>query len=120
MTVDAGFARWLKEGIIYASATDTAIETKWGARARSTDVGSPLATKAGAEAEAARQLAFLGGPLVIDDHVVAGLRADLIGQPVTLTINRLGYDAGVVVFVIGAAESDQVEQTTLTVVRRLT
>lgn len=119
MSVDPGFARWLKEGIIYAPAEDGAIGAAWGDLARSTDVGSPFATPGGAAAEASRQLAFLKGPLVIDEHLIAGSRYDLLGRAVTLTADRLGYDAGVTVFVVGAEELDDTDQTKLTVVRRL-
>lgn len=119
MNVDPGIARWLKEGVIFASAEDAAIVASWAGLARSSDTFSPFATKAGAEAEAARQLAFLKGPLVLDEHLVAGSRFDLIGCPVTITGDWLGYAAGAVVFVVGAAEVEDVDETRLTVVRRL-
>lgn len=119
MSVDAGFARWLKEGVIFAPAEDAAAAAKWGSLARSTDIVSALADEAGAQAEAARQLAFLAGPIAIDRHLVAGSRFDLIGQAVTIAGDRLGYEAGVTVFVIGAEEAAGTDQTTLTVLRRL-
>jgi DNA-binding transcriptional regulator LsrR (DeoR family) len=120
MSVDAAVVRWLKEGAIYELASDASTVTKYGAVARETSVMSPLALTAGAAAEAARQVAFLSGPLVVDTHLVKGLRSDLIGQPVTITTARLGYDAGLVVFVIGVAERDETDQTVLTVLRKLT
>ncbi|HEX8224463.1 MAG TPA: hypothetical protein VF605_11665 [Allosphingosinicella sp.] len=120
MTVDLEFARWLKEGVKFASADDAGVAAKFGALGRSTEIQSPLALLAGATAEAARQVAFLAGPLVVDTHLVDGLRADLLGQPVTIQADRLGYDAGVVVFVIGVEELAAVDQTTLTVLRKLT
>lgn len=120
MTIDAGFARWLREGVRFAPATDAAIVALWGTIARTLDIVSCLATEDGAEDEAARQIAFMGAAIVIDDHVVDGLRHDLVGLPVTIKNDRLGYSAGVSVFVIGVAEAEQVSQTTLTVLRKLT
>jgi hypothetical protein len=95
------------------------VQAIWDALARSTDITSPLALKADAEAEAARQVAFLGGPLAIDEVLVPGSRADLWCKPVTIRIDRLGYEDGRTVFVFGVAESDDVDTTTLTVLRRL-
>lgn len=77
-----------------------------------------------------RQLAFLAGPLVEDVAVVDGLRADLLGQSITLKANpidgagadpvrQLGYELGRTVFVIGYQEHDELEQTTLIVLRKL-
>jgi hypothetical protein len=119
VTVDAGFARWLKEGVIFAPADDAATSALWGALARSSDIVSPLATKAGADAEGIRQIAFLKGPFVVDQHVVPGQRFDLLGRAVALTNPRLGYAGGVTVFVIGVEESEDVNLTALTVLRRL-
>ena len=84
-----------------------------------TEILSPFALKADAEAEAARQLAFLSGPLAIDTHLVPGLRSDLFGQAVTIASSRLGYGAGRPAFVIGVEEADAADQTTLTVLVKL-
>lgn len=119
MTVDPAFARWLREGIAYVDATDAAIDAAWGELARITDITTPLATEAGAEDEGVRQIDFLGAPMAIDEHVVDGLRHDLIGQPVTLTIDQLGYAGGASVFVFGVAEAEELDQSTLTVLRKL-
>jgi hypothetical protein len=126
MSVDQEFARWLREGVLFTAAESAAVAAAWGALARTTEIRSPLALAAGADAEAARQLAFLSGPLVEDLHVVDGLRADLIGQAIVLKANppdgelangtrQLGYEMGVTVFVIGVQEHDELEQTTLLV-----
>lgn len=120
MNVDPGFAQWLKDGVLFASADDAQVAAIWAAVARVTEVTSPLALKADADAEAARQAAFLGGPLAIDDHLVDGQRADLLGKAVTITSARLGYGAGASVFVIVVAEADDQNLTTLTVLRKLT
>jgi hypothetical protein len=119
MSVDQGFARWLREGAYFAEASDAQVAGMFAQLARVSEIVSTLALKAGAEAEAARQLAFLKWPLAIDTHLVPGLRADLIGQPVAIRGDRLGYDAAPTVFVIGVAEQDGTDQTLLTVLRKL-
>lgn len=117
--VDPGIADWLKSRALFAAAISAGIAAAWGEDAAETEIVSPFALKADAEAEAARQLAFLSGPLAIDTHVVHGLRADLFGSAVTIQADQYGYGAGVAVFVIGAEEAEDAEQTTLTVVRKL-
>lgn len=119
MTVDAGFARWLREGVLFAPANDAAIALRWGESARASEVRSGLATQAGAQAEAARQLAFLKEPIAVDEHLVPGSRADLLGRAVTISGDRLGYEAGADVFVIEVEELDTTAQTKLIVLRRL-
>lgn len=113
--VDAGLAEWLRAQALYATAGGEA--PAWGDRALETELISPLAMRADAEAEAARQLAFLAGPLVLDQHVVDGLRADLIGRVVTLEGDTLDYQAGVAGFVVSVQEGEGV--TTLGVLRQL-
>lgn len=119
MSVDAGIVDWLKTAALFAASTDGAFAALWGAEAVETEIISTLALDADAIAEAARQQGFLEGPLAVDIHDVPGLREDLIGRPVTITADQLGYGAGVVVFVIGAKEHERVERTTLIVLRRL-
>lgn len=120
MTVDAGIVGWLKNGAEYASSTDGAFATAWDVEAVETEIVSPLALAADAATEAALQQAFLEGPLAVEKHDVTGLRSDLVGQCITITISALGYDAGLAVFVIAAEESASVKRTTLTVLRKLT
>ena len=117
--VDPGFAIWLKDRALFSPTTDAGIAGAWGDDALETEIITPFASKADADAEGARQLAFMSGPLVIDTHVVPGLRADLYGTAQTIQADRLGYEAGVAVFVIGAEEAENADQTTLTVVRAL-
>lgn len=119
MSVDAAEVTWLKEGRQYAAAANTAVQARWGAAAVETDILSPLALLPGAVAEAARQAGFLGGPLAIEKHDVPGERVDLMLTVQTITAPGLGYGAGIDVFVIEAEEREDVERTTLTVLRRL-
>lgn len=116
---DSAIVAWLKAGALYAPSTDAALGAAWGTDAIETDIVSCLALTGAAATEAGRQQAFLGGPIAIERHNVPGLHQALIGRPVTITITRLGYDAGLNVFVIGAEETKDVERTELIVLRKL-
>lgn len=118
--VAAHFANYLQAEALFSRATDATMASRWGDDAADTSIVSPLVLKSGADAESARQIAFLNTPMVEDTHIVSGRHKDKIGQVVTITIAELGYDAGVDVFVIGAEESHAIGMTTLTVLRRLT
>lgn len=118
--VDPGFAVWLRSAALFAENTNATIATNWGDRSIISETLSSLALVSGANTEAARQEALMGGPLVIDELNVKGLRSDLIGQCVTLTSDRFGYDgAGQPGFVIGVAEQQSADRTILTVLRKL-
>jgi coenzyme F420-reducing hydrogenase beta subunit len=83
MTVDAGTVVWLKEGVLWAPSSDTAVTTAFGADALERDIISCLAIASDAATEAARQLAFLKGPLAVEVlSGIKGQRSDLIGRPV--------------------------------------
>jgi hypothetical protein len=120
MAIDSGFIAWLQSIALYTTAADAGTVARWGADATTSEIISPLALKAGADAEAARQIAFLSGPLAVDRLLVPGLRRDLLGQVFTAQGAPLGYAAGADVFVIGIAESETVQTTALLVLRRLT
>jgi hypothetical protein len=120
MGIDAATVEWLKEGVLFEASTDAGVAAAWGDLAVESKIVSPLALAAAAATEAARQQTFLEGPLAVEVHDVAGLRTDLFCRPVTITSDRLGYEAGLDVFVIGVEESVQVARTQLTVLRRLT
>lgn len=117
MTVEPTFADWLGSDARYVEAATG--DARWSDRPLTTQSISPLAERAAAIVEAARQGRFVGTPLAVDVHAVSGLRRDLFGRLVTLAIDQLGYDAGVPCFVIGYKERDTVEMTDLTVLRRL-
>ena len=119
MPVDPLFAEWLQAPALYERATDATATTRWGELARDVTLQSGLALKADAATEAARHLAYLAQPLAEEVHVIAGAHRDKLGSVVTITGTDLGYDAGLAVFVIGAAEDSNTGLTTLTVLRRL-
>ena len=116
MSVEQDYAAYLKADALYV--TKTAEDAAQWPAGKQVEMTSPMATIAGGQAEAARQIAFQAGPKVRDTAVVAGRRGDLIGKAITGRIAKLGYDDGVPAFVIGAAE--QTDGTTvLTILRRL-
>lgn len=116
MSVDPSFADWLRSPALVSVASAA---SSFGPLAQSSAITSPLAIKADADAEATRQIDFLGAPRVVDKLRIAGRRVDLIGKAVTLTTDHEGYRTGTAVFVIGAEELDD-GGTSLSVVRRLT
>lgn len=117
--VDPVFAQWLMSEGLWQVSDDATRRTRWGADALTTQRMTTIATKTAAAAEAARQLAFLGGPLAIEEHMLLGEWAGTLGSVITLTIDQLGYDAGVDVFVIGAEDNLSAGTSTVTVIRRL-
>ena len=119
MGIDAATSEWLKKGALFETGADAAIAAAWGATAVEAEMVSALATQAGATAEAARQIAFWKGPLAVEVHDVPGLRSDLLFKVITVTINQLGYNAGLNVFVIFYEEQELVRRTRLTVLRPL-
>jgi hypothetical protein len=118
-TVDAGYASWLKATQRTVGATIAGAQAAWGDGAVDSAVMSPLAFKTDAQAEATYQAQFLAGPLARDKIVVSGLRHDLLGRLVTIFGDRLGYEEGADVFVLGVAETEGIRTTTLTVLKRL-
>lgn len=118
-SVDPIFAQWLQASALWHVETDAAEETKWGELAAVTERLSPLALKADAVAEAVRQLDFLSGPIAADVHLLTGEWRAYIGQVITLTIDKLGYDAGADVFVIGAEDNLATGLSNVTVLRQL-
>jgi hypothetical protein len=119
MSIDTATIEWLKKGALFEAATDAGVAAAWGATAVEAEIISPLATSAAAATEAARQQAFWEGPMAVETHDVPGLRSDLLGLPVTIVADRLGYEGGLAVFVIGVEEAESVRRTQLTVLRRL-
>lgn len=117
--VDPVFAQWLQSEGLWQVGEDAVLKARWGDKAQTTERMTTIAFKADAVAEAARQLAFLGGPLVTDEHLLVGAWAGYLGRVITLTIDRLGYDAGLDVFVIGVEDDRAAGTSRVTVLRRL-
>lgn len=117
--VEPGYAEYLKGPARYVGATIAGAVAAWGDRAEDSSVISALANKADAQTEATSQAGILAGPLARDKILVAGLHSDKIGMTLSITGDRLGYEAGALVIIVGAQESDTVKTTTLTVIKRL-
>lgn len=119
--VDPIYAQWLMAQALWQVSTDATLAARWGATAQTTERVTTIATEADATAEAARQIQFLGGsgPLAIEEHELVGEWAAYLGRVITLKIDRLGYDAGLGVFVIGAQDNRAAATSILTVIRRL-
>ena len=116
--VDLTVADYLKAPALFIGAASPS-PVAWGARGIDSEIISPLYNPEGATNEAARQAAFLAGPLVEDTVVVDGARRDLMGKTVTIAGDRLGYtEAGKVAFVLGFTERAD-GQTELVVLRSL-
>jgi hypothetical protein len=118
MAVDSGFAEWLKSAALFTSGANAGLLAGLQGPAIETEIITPLATKAAADAENARQIAFVGGPNATDRHIVSGQRRDLLGKCVTLKHENLGYSAGKACFVLEVSELED-DTTALTVLRKL-
>ncbi|MFC3442542.1 hypothetical protein ACFOKF_15310 [Sphingobium rhizovicinum] len=120
-TVDPVYAQWLMADCLWSLASDNAAIARWGDSALTKERQTTIATRADAEAEAARQLAFMGGggPMAVDQHLLLGRWEPYRGQVITITGNKLGYDAGVDVFVLGAEDAWSAGTSRVTVLRRL-
>lgn len=117
--VDPVFAQWLQAEGLFQVSEDAVLRARWGDKALTTERMTTIALKADATAEGARQLAFLGPVAVIDEHLLLGEWRDRRGQVITLTVAKLGYDAGVDVFVLGAEDDRAAGTSRVTVLRRL-
>lgn len=117
--VDPIYAQWLQSEGLWAVTDDAVLKARWGDTGLTTQRMTTIALKADADAEAARQLAFMGPPAAIEEHLLVGQWAHLRGQVITLTINQLGYDAGLDVFLLGAEDDRATGTSRVTVLRRL-
>ena len=116
MSVDGSLAQWLMAEARYVTSAPAGASA-WGDSARETTIVSPLALEADAEVEAARQAGFLAGPFAVDEHDVLRSQTDCLGRVITIKGDRMGYQNGKDVFVIGVQEGAGI--TTLTVLVRL-
>ena len=117
--VDPLFAQWLQAEALYAVRTDATLDARWGDSAIVSERISPIALLGDANTEADAQLAFMGGPLVEDVHIVKGQMTTYLGQCIDLTIDELGYDSPVTVFVIAAQDDRATGMSLINVLRRL-
>lgn len=117
--VDPVFAQWLMADCQWSLSADAPTQARWGATAQTRERKTTIATKADAEAEAARQLAFMGQPMALDVHLLKGRWEPFRGQVITITLDQLDYDAGVDVFVLGAEDVLSDGTSRVTVLRRL-
>lgn len=117
--VDPIFAQWLQSAALWHVEVNDVLASRWGDAALTTERLTTIASKADAEAEALRQLTFLGAPAVIDEHMLEGEWAAYLGSVINLTSDQLGYDLGVDVFVIGVEDDRSVGTSRVTVIRRL-
>lgn len=115
---DLATAAWLRSDGLRAVASNAAA-APWGGAAVETEARCAFDTAAAAQAEAARQIAFLGPARVLETLRVEGRQVDLIGCCINLTAPVEGYRTGADVFVIGAEELQEDDATSLKVIRRL-
>lgn len=117
--VDPGLADFLRAPARYVSAAGTGAGL-WASQGVETEIISPLALTADANAEVARQATFLVGPLAKDIVVIPGLRRDLHGKCILVQHARLGYGSGgAPVFVLGVKEDERTKMSTLTVLKKI-
>ena len=111
--VDSDYALYLQSPERLVTLSDAVMAARWGSFARTVEVSSCLTTEANALAEAARQQAFLGGPLVEDLVTLRGALdvAALRGRAVTID--------GAVVFVLGGDVDHSTAISHLNILRRL-
>ena len=117
--IDPLYAQWLEAETLWHVADDPALKALWGDGGKITSRGTTIALRADAAVEAGRQLAFLGGPLVEEEHLLLGSWVDFLGRVITLTCAQFGYAAGLDVFVIGAQDNRATGVSTVAVLRRL-
>jgi hypothetical protein len=115
----ATFAEWLRAPALYMTAADAGTAAAWGDDAPTSERITPLANSADADAEAVRQRTFMGVPMAREVHAIKGRFAPYIGKVITITVERLGYDAGVQVFVLGAQDDLATGLSQVTVLRKL-
>jgi hypothetical protein len=118
--VDPLFAQWLQADGLWFVGEDSSLKARWGdAGAVTSQRMTTIASAEDVQLESGRQLAFFGGPIVVDEHLLQGEWADCLGRVITLTIAQLGYDAGLDVFVIGVQDERATGNSRVTVLRRL-
>lgn len=120
-SVASGLAEYLQAPAYWAQGVDAVAKARWGERGVDGSLLSPVDAKADADAELARQLAFMKEPHAAERVQVAPVDLDgLRGQCVTVRAAAPGYgDGGALVFVLGGTVDDATGVMTLDVLRRL-
>jgi hypothetical protein len=118
-SIDPVFAQWLQDDRLRAVMSNQALTERWGNRALTAERMTCIALRADAIAEAVRRLNFFGVPLGVDEHVLKGQYASLLGRVITLTIKKLGYENGADVLLIGVEDDLSTGICKATVLRRL-
>jgi hypothetical protein len=101
-TVDPLFAQWLQGEADWVTRSHAGLSACWGEDAGRSERVTGIATRAAAEAEADRQLAFFArGPFAEDVHQLPGVDwSEQLGRVVRLHADQFGYANGADVFVI--------------------
>ena len=109
---DSAYALYLMSPAKTVELVDATLAARWGIAGHVSEVTCCLSTEAGANAEAARQLGFQGGPLAAEQAVIAAaLSVDQIrGRCIDLD--------GVVVFCLGGAVDHGSGTTVIDILRR--
>lgn len=118
-TVEPGYGAYLKGPARYVTTNIAGASDRWGDRALTATMMTPLVNKADAQAMATYQAQFMAGPLARDTILVAGLLAEYEGCVMTIFGDRLGYENGADVFILGVREAEKGGTSTLTVLKRL-
>ena len=117
--IDALFAQWLQSPQLSVVAEDDAVQARWGDTALTVERSTTIADKAEAFAQADRIAQFRGVPLVEDVAELPGEFVSAIGQVITVTHTDLGYEDGIDVFVIAAADNRAAGTSRVNFLRRL-
>lgn len=114
-------AQWLQADALWMTQASAEVIERWQALAIVAERLTGIATPADALAEAVRQLVFLGrGPFAIDVHVLVGTAwTNQLACIVTLTIDQLGYDDGIDVFVLEVEADHSTGLSNVAVLRSL-
>lgn len=122
MAVDPGYAEWLQSPERRVVVNDATLAARWGDLAQAVASSSAIAVEADASAEADRQIAFKGGPLVEEQLTIAKPLdlASIRGSVRTIRIaGDAIYGAGLDVFVLGGAVDHGAGMTRLDILRKL-
>jgi hypothetical protein len=123
VAVDPGYAEWLQAPERLVTVDDMTLATRWGDLAEAVAASSGIAIEADAIAEANRQIAFRGGPLV-QEQIVVPKKIDVAAiRGSVRTIKIAGdtiYAAGADVFILGGGVDHGSGVTRLDILRKLT